>query len=180
MVFELLVGRLPLSVLKHCEPFLVNIPRTEWGQIRLFETGNLEGIKWLHKYNQLKFVSMDSAAKNGHLEVVKWLHESHFKGHLKTVKWFNGKSYISPFDTEFRSAYVEIRFLPENSEGCTTTAMDLAAFDGHLEVIKWLHENRTEGCTTDAMNWAAQNGHLEVVKFLHEHRTEGCTVHTII
>ena len=32
--------------------------------------------------------------------------------------------------------------------------------------------NRTEGCTTDAMDWAAQK-HLEVVKWLHMNRTEG-------
>ena len=47
--------------------------------------------------------------------------------------------------------------------------------NGHLEVVNFLHENRTEGCTERAMNWAAENGHLDVVKFLHENRTEGCT-----
>lgn len=26
-------------------------------------------------------------------------------------------------------------------------AMDLAAANGHLDVVKWLHENRKEGCT---------------------------------
>ena len=52
---------------------------------------------------------------------------------------------------------------------------DWAAKKGHLEIVKWLHENRTEGCTTAAMNCAARNGHLEVVKWLHENRTEGCT-----
>lgn len=29
----------------------------------------------------------------------------------------------------------------------STKAMDLAAANGHLDVVKWLHENRTEGCT---------------------------------
>ena len=33
--------------------------------------------------------------------------------------------------------------------------MNWAAIDGHLEVVKYLHENRTEGCTKDAMDWAA-------------------------
>jgi ankyrin repeat protein len=46
--------------------------------------------------------------------------------------------------------------------------MNLAAEKGHLEVIKWLHENRDEGCTSDAMDWAAKNGHQEVVKYLRE------------
>jgi hypothetical protein len=35
-----------------------------------------------------------------------------------------------------------------------------------MDIIKWLHKNRTEGCTSDAMDWAADNGHLEIVRFL--------------
>jgi len=65
----------------------------------------------------------------------------------------------------------------------TKDAMDLAAENGHLEIVKWLHENRTEGCTTNAMNSAARNGHLEMVQWLHamhtENRNEGCTVDTM-
>ncbi|KAF1790995.1 hypothetical protein GQ600_6035 [Phytophthora cactorum] len=40
--------------------------------------------------------------------------------------------------------------------------MDVAASNGHLEVVKWLHANSNEGCTTFAMSAAAANGHLEV------------------
>ena len=35
-------------------------------------------------------------------------------------------------------------------------AMDYVAENGYLEIVKWLHDNRTEGCTND-------NGHLEIV-----------------
>jgi hypothetical protein len=52
--------------------------------------------------------------------------------------------------------------------------MDYAAC-GHLEIVKWLHINRTEGCITNAMDYAAQRGHLEIVKWLHINHTEGCT-----
>ena len=73
-----------------------------------------------------------------------------------------------------------VKFLHENrTEGCTTNAMDWAAENGHLDIVKFLHENRTEGCTKDAMNWAAQDGHLNIVKFLHENRTEGCTTYAM-
>ena len=73
-----------------------------------------------------------------------------------------------------------VKFLHKNrTKGCTTYAMNLASKYGHLEVVKFLHENRTEGCTTDAMIWASCNGHLEVVKWLHENRTEGCTFHAM-
>jgi Ankyrin repeats (many copies) len=44
---------------------------------------------------------------------------------------------------------------------------------GHLEVVKWLHENRDEGCTGNAMWWAAKGGHLHVLQWLAENRREG-------
>ena len=44
--------------------------------------------------------------------------------------------------------------------------MDYAVYNGHLDVIKWLYENRTEGCTYQAMNWAVESGHLDVVEWL--------------
>ncbi|POM58815.1 Hypothetical protein PHPALM_36489 [Phytophthora palmivora] len=54
-------------------------------------------------------------------------------------------------------------------------AMDNAAKNGYLDVVKWLHVNRTEGCTVDAMNEAAASGHLHVVRWLQQNRHEGCT-----
>ena len=69
-----------------------------------------------------------------------------------------------------------VKWLHEfRSEGCTKDAINLAACNGHLEVMKWLHENRTEGRTKWAMSYAASNGHLEIVKWLHENKYEGCT-----
>jgi ankyrin repeat protein len=57
-----------------------------------------------------------------------------------------------------------------------------AAKNGHLNVIKWLHENISKDinyednlCTTWAIDWAAIYGNLDIIKFLHENRTEGCT-----
>lgn len=46
--------------------------------------------------------------------------------------------------------------------------MDWASQYGYLNIIKWLHENRTEGCTKNAMNYAAMNGHFDIVKWLQE------------
>ena len=101
-------------------------------------------------------------------------------GRLSILKYCNEKKFRfggGAMDNAARQGHLEIvKWLHENrSEGCTTWAIDMAAYNGHLEVVKWLHENRTEGCTTDAMDHAAWMGHLEVVKFLHENRTEGCT-----
>jgi hypothetical protein len=69
-----------------------------------------------------------------------------------------------------------IKWLHVNrTEGCTYWAMNYAAEHGHLEVVKWLRVNRTESCTYWAMHGAAENGHLEVIKWLYENRTEDYT-----
>jgi ankyrin repeat protein len=46
--------------------------------------------------------------------------------------------------------------------------MNYAAMNGHLDVVRWLHEKISEGCTTRAMDYAARNGHIEVVKWLRD------------
>lgn len=61
-------------------------------------------------------------------------------------------------------------------EGGTSEAIDAAAANGHLDVVRWLTENVPDmHATTRAMDTAACEGHLEMVKFLHESRQEGCT-----
>ncbi len=47
--------------------------------------------------------------------------------------------------------------------------------DFDLLIVKWLHYNRTEGCTTEAMDWAAYNGNMTGLEWLLLNRTEGCT-----
>ncbi len=42
--------------------------------------------------------------------------------------------------------------------------------NGYLDVVKWLHENRTEGCTTFAVVHAVVYGHLETVKWLLQNK----------
>ncbi|TYZ58503.1 hypothetical protein PybrP1_010462 [[Pythium] brassicae (nom. inval.)] len=57
----------------------------------------------------------------------------------------------------------------------STQAINGAAENGHLKIVKWLHEHRSEGCSTYTMDRAASNGRLEIVQWLHANRTEGCT-----
>lgn len=61
-----------------------------------------------------------------------------------------------------------VKFLHCNrKEGATVEAMNLASICGHLDVVKWLHANRTEGCTTRAMDGAARNAHIHVRVNIH-------------
>ncbi|CAK4505122.1 unnamed protein product [Aphanomyces euteiches] len=89
-----------------------------------------------------------------------------------------GTEEVSPraMDIAAQNGHLEmVKFLHVRKHKCTSDAMDLAAKFGHYDVVLFLHENRTEGCTTDAMDKAAGLGKLDLVKFLHENRAEGCT-----
>jgi hypothetical protein len=46
--------------------------------------------------------------------------------------------------------------------------MDWAAMNGHLDVVQWIHANRTEGCTANAMDWAVKYGHIHIIEWLRE------------
>ncbi len=73
-----------------------------------------------------------------------------------------------------RNGHMEVvKWLHNNGKSYSTRAMDLASRYGHLDVVKWLHYNGKR-CTTNAMDWAAENGHLDVVKWLHNNRKR-CT-----
>lgn len=56
----------------------------------------------------------------------------------------------------------------------------IASKYGHLDVVKWFHDNWNNSITREAMDYASENGHLEVAKWLHENRTEGCTEESIM
>ncbi|EGG22236.1 hypothetical protein DFA_04354 [Cavenderia fasciculata] len=105
------------------------------------------------------------------------------KNYLSTVKLIDSFKDVQLDESAMNIASMYgsvdiVKYLHENrTEGCTSYAMDDAAGGGHLNVVKFLHFHRTEGCSEFAMDGAAQNGHLEI--FLHQHRTEGCTIDTI-
>ncbi|EGZ19433.1 hypothetical protein PHYSODRAFT_558166 [Phytophthora sojae] len=127
-------------------------------------------------------VAMFAAAENGKVDVVEWLH-----------KQYGGKMNIELFEE------LHVPSDDEDAGMVPTTAMDAAARNGHLCVLKYLNgidavarnkqkkragkskrtQNRHTGhfprCTSFAMDAAAGCGHLNVVKWLHAHRSEGCT-----
>ena len=83
---------------------------------------------------------------------------------------------VDPMNLAAKNGHLEIvKWLHESGGICTTFAMDLAAYNGHLEIVKWLHENRQEGCTKNAMDYAALTDNLKIIKWLHENRNEGCS-----
>jgi hypothetical protein len=54
----------------------------------------------------------------------------------------------------------------------TKKAMNWAAAYGRLDIVEWLHENRTEGCTKSALNRAVKFGHTDVIEWLVKNKPE--------
>ena len=146
---------------------------------------DIQNIVYLARFNRLdlcEIVYLETDAFNGIDEVVNYA--SCF-GNLEIVKYLTaiGASCSTyAMDWAARNGHLDIvQWLHLNrSEGCTTEAMDWAANNGRLDVLKWLHFNRSEGCTTRAMDWAAEFGHLDIVQWLHLNRYEGCSEYAMI
>ncbi|KAH9190491.1 hypothetical protein AeNC1_007526 [Aphanomyces euteiches] len=135
--------------------------------------GQLELIQWFHETQMSGFTAsvMDKAASNGHLHVVQWLHTH--RDELCSIRSVAGAA------SNGNEHVVRYLFDHQLVSTCPTYGVDLAAGNGHLNVVKYFTEVRPLKCTRLAMDLAARNGHLPVVRYLHEHRSEGCTVDAI-
>ncbi|GAM17792.1 hypothetical protein SAMD00019534_009670 [Acytostelium subglobosum LB1] len=167
---------------------------------QLAANGDLEIIRLLHTQRSgvqtCSANALTEAASKGHLEVVKFLSMNRTEGmELHTAAWCvaAGRIQVLEFllahnraDINFKSVEVVnnacrngnvplIQMLLKEGFAVDTTAMDIAAAHNRLNVVQYLHANRTEGCTTAAIDTASSNGHLEVVRFLNTYRKEGCT-----
>lgn len=119
-----------------------------------------------------------------HICPIKRIIDAAAAGRLDFVIWFfeNRAEHIvgttdNAMDIAATNGHLNVvSWLHDNSDQtCTTAAMNGAANNNHLNAVRFLHKNRAEGCTADALDGAASNGHIEIVRFLLDHRTEGCT-----
>lgn len=157
-------------------------PQTKWLAI----------AEWLHEHGYRNCFSsyvFERVIESGDMAMLQFLHTSWpatFPGHMMYLAATTGNldavrilqsdpRNTKSMDTAAQNGHLEIvKFLHEvRHEACTAFAMDSSACNGFLDVVTFLHENRREGCTEDALNGAAQFGHLSVVQFLVENRSEG-------
>ena len=139
----------------------------------LFKPFGYHNIVDLARYNRLdlyEIVYLETDAFNGIDRVVDY---ASCYGNLEIVKYLTAigaSCSTSAMDWAARNGYLDIvQWLHFNrSEGCTTSAMDFAAEFGHIDIVQWLHFNRSEGCSANALRSAALNGHINVVKYLYE------------
>ncbi|EFA81410.1 hypothetical protein PPL_05395 [Heterostelium album PN500] len=101
-------------------------------------------------------------------------------GSIKLMESYHRRNFTEPTSVSLDHLnyynYIEsVKWLQSHSYPltATTNAMDTACRLGNLEVVKYLHYNRSEGCTMEAIDISIENDHVEVVKFLYQNRTEG-------
>ncbi|KAF0688200.1 Aste57867_20166 [Aphanomyces stellatus] len=94
--------------------------------------GYLDLVVWIHeqgpRWTESWIMQMVWAAQNGHLELLQFLQHHHTNEFL-THEW----------------------------------DIDIVAANGHLPVLQHLQQSACPSCTTTAMDLAASYGHLEVV-----------------
>lgn len=149
----------------------------------------------VNDYESAEEYAVSDATENNHRAIVEWLHSYRTDGEnptyditlaaqggrLQLVQWMALNAHAS--HDVFMTANVAanghlemLRWLHENVPYCVwhSGVMDAAAENNHLHVVKWLHANRTEGCTTKAMNTVES---LEMVEWLHFNIPEAvCTI----
>ncbi|KAF1787243.1 Ankyrin repeat-containing domain [Phytophthora cactorum] len=124
--------------------------------------GDLEMIQWLLTFQPGGLVTraVEQAAKNGQLQVITWLKEHH-----DHVFW--GANELR-YAIEGDHADVA-RWLQENTRPPSKLrAMNLAAANGNLELVQWLHEVRHEASSSAAAK-AAKGGFLDMLKWMDKH-----------
>jgi hypothetical protein len=117
-------------------------------------------------------------SEEGHLEIVQWLHTAPtdiLEGILETTKHERTRSSFTDLiedaieEAAMNGHLKVIKFILQvHGENISTCdAIDMAAYHGHLEVVKWLNENRTDGFSAAIEN-ALENEHLDIVLYLEE------------
>lgn len=118
------------------------------------------------------------------------------QGHVKIIQWMLCHNYCISGYIVYGAASTGqlelIQYLHDTHEepfGCVIGHIKVAAANGHLDVVRFLLENR-RACLTyhyqhkhpTPMDLAATNGHLDIVQYLHESRWDGVvfTRHTSV
>lgn len=115
--------------------------------------GNLEVVEYLYEQGkQFPGLLVSFAAKSSNTKLVQWI----FDRSNQTLTFLSAKSNLQM-----------VKFLAEL--GATGTC-DAAAQCGSLEVVRYLHEEKKIPVTSTTLNVAVENGHLDLVKYLMDQK----------
>lgn len=122
--------------------------------------------------------AIEGAAKNKHDPIIEMmiteklavctpiaLEESTKQGNLDAVIFLTKYTNVRSTNNDDENSYV----------ACSEEALDEAAINGHLEVVRYFHKKRRERCTQKGIDGAAENGKIETVYYLHTQQNNVCT-----
>jgi len=124
-------------------------------------TGSLQLVKFLYYNRGVKFGNdqISMAVFYGYLDIIVFINEF-IKDLMEDVPVPIVICYLNSIKAIKTDVYVTLNVTS------STTRIDLAARNGHLDIIKYLYFEMDETCTEYAINFSVQNGYLDIVKFL--------------
>ncbi|KAI0537632.1 ankyrin repeat-containing domain protein [Xylaria digitata] len=135
--------------------------------------GQLEVVRYLlaakadvNAVHELQSTALIAAAENGHSDIVKELLKN--GADPKINHNIRSSARVSAIGNG------HFGLVNNGFTGCGT-AIDAAAMNGHVDIVKILIESRTDDLSADynlALQAAAENGHLDIVKILIENRVD--------
>lgn len=169
-----------LRVLSHTPKLGKRLERLMYGLpgFALTHTRDLALLDWLDASFPFKIYNIPN-----NYEELKLLGA---QGHVEIIQWMLSHNYAISGDILLGAAsagHVELlQYVHETYDAnfcCVGGHMEAAAANGHLNVVRFLLENRAacivHGSGPSAFDQAATNGHLEIVQFLHENQYKRCT-----
>ncbi|KAF0684969.1 Aste57867_23092 [Aphanomyces stellatus] len=133
--------------------------------------GNVAMMRFLHRRQPPLPVDatwLNIALCNGHMDVVMYLDEHALVEAFKFPPGFSSAQVTSAH------LWAVVKYLHGRRGVFSTDAMTLAATNGHLDIVQWLHANTEAGCSYAALSGAARHGHLAVVEYLIMHFRDKC------
>ncbi|CAL6395545.1 unnamed protein product [Bathycoccus prasinos] len=115
---------------------------------------------WPSWLNERRFCL--EVAETNKLELLKWAREE------KKCKWGEGTITAAA-----RQGNLEmVKYCVANECPIDEDACAFAAFNGHLECLKYLREEVKAPWDSHTATWAAENGHLHILEYLVERKYE--------
>ena len=141
-------------------PFITNIfdeSKKQHLMIWASSNGYMDAIDFLHSEGGFPLDGLVGiAAENGHLNVVKGLY-FHY-GIIASEIDVDSAVYFNHLDI--------VIFFHEHNIICSKNAIVIAAGNGNLKLVKWLHTNSHINDIASAISCAFKHDHLDVVSFL--------------
>ena len=174
-----------LDDIKKYKNYNVHISRDRLPLISASKHGYFQAVEYLLTHgaevnmkNECKQTSLMYACYRGHFDIVKLLVSHGANINVKDHSGYTAVSYMSELGnfniTEFlvtHGAKLNIACTSGKNIGLSGLALINAAENGHLRIVKYLHE-RGSHINNLTLPRAAENGHLNTVKYLLEYITE--------